>query len=141
LINVVSSPSRRAGDPHGQLDDLDAPILVRRGAAHQPLRLEPIDQAGDVRRVAAQAVGELPHRDRLVGFEQAQHVALRRRQLELGGQRRDLRVLGERELDEQLPGVAGVRIVTLDGHDDTSVSPTQPVAVKLSRSIFDIINY
>ena len=67
--------------------------LTRRSSSdarpsHQALRFEPVDQAGDVRRVAAQAVGQLTHRDRLVGFEEAQHVALRRRELQLRGQRR-----------------------------------------------------
>jgi hypothetical protein len=38
-----------------------------------------------------------------------QHVTLRRRELKFGGEWRQVRALGEKELHQELPCVAGVR--------------------------------
>ena len=94
-----------------EIQHLHPAVVGRRAAAHQAARLEPVHQPGDVRGVAGERLGELSHRDRPARLDQVQHMALRRRQLELGGQRRQVRALGEKELDQQLPGIAGVGLV------------------------------
>lgn len=78
-------------------------------------RFETVDDAGDVRGVAGEGVGDPAHRQRLSGLEEPEHVALRRRQAERGGDRRQAAALREQELEEQLPGLAAVRIRHL-GH-------------------------
>ena len=47
---------------------------------------------------------ELAHGNRPVRLDQVQQVTLRRRELELGGERRQVRPLSEEQLRQQLPG-------------------------------------
>ena len=104
-----SSSSARSREPVGvRSSTFTRRSVGRRPAAHEPARFQPVHQPGHVRRVAGERLGELPHRDRPAGLDQVQHMALRRRKLELRGQRRQVRPLGEEEPHQQLPGVAGV---------------------------------
>ena len=72
----------------GHDEHLHAPVAGGRSPLDEAARLEPVDDAGDVRGVAAQRARQPPHGQRLVGLEQAQDVHLGRRELEFG---RDLR--------------------------------------------------
>ena len=92
-----------------QIEDFDPAVRGRRTATHEAARLEPIHQPCHIRRVAGERFGELPHGDRPSRLDQVQHVALRRRELELCGKRRQVRAVREKQLSQQLPGVAGVR--------------------------------
>jgi hypothetical protein len=91
-----------------EIQDFYPAVLGRWTATYETARLEPVHQPGHVRRVAGERLGELPHRDRSARLDEVQHVALRRRELELRGKRGQVRALSEEELDEQLPRVAGV---------------------------------
>src|SRR6266536_1471402 len=118
------------GTGRGQHQDLHPAIAVRGPAADQAPGLEPVHEAGDVRGVAGERLRELAHRDGLVRLDQVQHVALRGRELELRGQRREVRALGEEEPHEQFPGIAGGRALALHRH-----------TVHFRASIFDNLKY
>ena len=99
-MRAKPSASRR------QIQYFHSAVRGRRTTTHQPARFEPVHQTGHVRCVAGEGLGELPHRDRSAGLDEVQHVALRRRELELGGERRQVGTLREEELHQELPGIA-----------------------------------
>ena len=124
-MRARAHPAQHPG-PHArprgrQHQHLHAPVLTRGLAANQPPRFEPIDQPGDVRRVARERARQPPHRHRPARLEQMQHVALRRREVELGRRPRHVGPLGKEELDEQLPGATSVRFGSV--HNDLIILP------------------
>jgi hypothetical protein len=56
---------------------LDPPVAYCDAALDEALGLEPVDDAGDVRRVAPQPARQLAHGDRIVRIEAAQRHRLR----------------------------------------------------------------
>lgn len=76
-------------------EDADATVLGRRAALEQAARLEAVDQAGDVRRVAGQRFGQPPHRHRASRLHHVQHVTLRGREIQVRRERRQLTALRE----------------------------------------------
>jgi len=71
----------------GQHQVLHPPVVGRRPALDQAPGLQPVDDAGDVRRVAAQPIGQVSHGQGLVELPQGH--GLGKRQVEGG------RALGE----------------------------------------------
>ena len=93
-----------------QRQHLHPTVVRRRTALDQALVLEPIHEAGDVRRVAGQRLRQVAHRYRLFRFDEVQDMTLHRRQTELrppGGQ---VPALDEKEPHQQLPRAARVVI-------------------------------
>ena len=66
----------------GELQDFHAAVLPRGLPPHQTSRFEAINQAGDVRGVTRQRIGQPAHRKRPARFDQVQYVALNRGQIE-----------------------------------------------------------
>ena len=56
------------------------------------------------------ACGQPPHRQRTIRFDQVQHMALHRREIECGAARGQMFPLGEKDPHQQLPGSAGCRL-------------------------------
>jgi len=106
--HAVEEKGTEAGTRRREIQHFHSPVRGRRATAHETARFEPIHEPGHVRRVAGERLGEPAHRDGPAGLDQMRHVTLRRRELKLGGERREVRALREEELDQELPGVAGV---------------------------------
>ena len=68
-----------------------------------------VDDARDVRVVAVQRVGELAHRDRPVGVEDAERADLWGREVELGRDGEEAATGGVEQLVHERPGLAGRR--------------------------------
>ena len=86
--------------------------FTRRSAADGRRRTRPRDSSRSTSPVTLEAsqasvCARLPHRHGTARLDEVQHVTLRRRQLELGGDRRQMRAVHEEELHQQRPGVAG----------------------------------
>ena len=93
--------------PGGSEDQyLHAAIRGRRAATHETPGFEPVHEAGDVRRVAGKGLGQPPHRNGPLGLDQVEHVTLGRGELELGGERREVRPLGKEQAEQERPGSA-----------------------------------
>ena len=73
MAGVASAWTRRSargGEPGGRERERLDPAVVGRGLAlDEPARLEPVDEPGDVRRVAAELGGEGAHGPGLRGVE------------------------------------------------------------------------
>ena len=92
-----------------ELEHFHAAVAGRGLAPDQAASLEPVDQSRDVRRSAGQRVGEPPDRQRPVGLDQVQHMALDRRELEVRVRRQQMLPLREEKFHEKLPGWPRIR--------------------------------
>ena len=88
LLEALGEPLADLGAALGDDEHLHAPVVRRAAALDQAAVLEAVDDPGDVRVVAVQRLGEVAHRHRPVGVEHAERAHLRRRELELGRDRR-----------------------------------------------------
>ena len=89
-------------------DHLFHPSIPRVGAAlDQPARLQSVDDAGDVRRIAVEGLGYATHRDGGLGIEQLEYLTLSLGQAELGGHRRKAPSFGAEHLKQQRPNLGG----------------------------------
>lgn len=68
--------------------------------------LEPIGEAGHVRGVADETLGNLAHREGSVGVEQPERMGLRKREVDLLEGSDETRPIRERELEKELPCLA-----------------------------------
>src|SRR5262245_48469106 len=65
-----------------QQNPLHPPVLDGGLPSNESACLEPIDQTGDVRRITSESLGEPAHRQRTLGLNEMEDVALHRRELE-----------------------------------------------------------
>jgi hypothetical protein len=93
----------------GECEHLDAPIPAGALPLDQSPTLEPVGDAGDIRGVADEELGEGAHRQRALGVEQPKGVGLREGQAELGERGSDPSSLHHPDLEEQLLGLMGNR--------------------------------
>ena len=91
----------------GERDGANATIAGVRAAFGEPVLLEPVDEPGDVRRVALPGAGERAHRLRHVGVELEQRVHGARVQPERRRHRRELLLAHHHHGGEQAPGLVG----------------------------------
>ena len=82
-----------------------APVVLRRAALDEPLRLEAVDEAGHVGAVAVQLTRELAHRHRALRVQRAQREHLRRRQPELARDAEHPRAHLPEEPADERPGL------------------------------------
>ena len=86
-----------------QREDLHAPVAVRRAALDQAARLEPVDDPGDVRRVAEERLCERAHGDLLARLDQPQRVQLHGGEVELLGEPHHARLVRLHQPPDQRP--------------------------------------
>ncbi len=109
---IARSARRRSWSPAGVEHESLHPAIVRRTPTfHEAARLEPVDDARDIRRVALERVGQIAHRDRLRALEHPQHVRLHERQVELLERADQPAAVPHREPERDRPRLAG-RIVS-----------------------------
>ncbi len=77
--HALAKLETRRGEP----ESLHAAVVRRVPPLDEPARLEAIDDAGDVRRVAVHQAGEVAHRHWPGSLEQPEHVRLHESQIEL----------------------------------------------------------
>jgi citrate synthase len=107
LLEALGEALADLGAALGDGEHLHAPVVRRAAALDEAAVLEAVDDARDVRVVAVQGVGELAHRDRPVGIEDAEGADLRRRELELGRDGEEAAARGVEQLVHERPGLAG----------------------------------
>ena len=76
---------------------------------------ESADDAGHVRGIAAEPLGDAAHRRRPRRLEALEHLGLGLREPEIGADRRAPRAVGGDDLEKQAPGLAGSAFPTHDG--------------------------
>jgi len=82
------------------------PPIPRVGAAlDQPTRLQSVDDARDVRRIAVESLGYATHRDGCLRVEPFEYLTLSLGQAELGGHRRKAPSFGAEHLKQQRPNL------------------------------------
>src|SRR5439155_3431791 len=93
----------------GDDEHLHAAVVGGRPPLDEPARLEAVDDAGDVRVVAGKRLGELAHRQRVLGIERLERPELGGREVELRGDGQKARALRGEKLGDERPSLAGGR--------------------------------
>jgi len=88
-----------------------AAIVVRALPHDEAPGFQLVDDAGDVRGVAHQGLGERAHRNRARRIQRPQRVPLRRRQIELGAQGHPPAARGEEKFHHRRPECLGLSLV------------------------------
>ena len=103
---ILAMPEGSIAFPNEPLLHVTAPfaeaLLLESGL------LQAINQSRHVRRVTRKRLGKPAHRQGTPWFDQVQHVALDRREIEFALRRRQVLPLREEELHQELPGPTGI---------------------------------